>query len=50
MCYIDTDSFVIYRKGDDIYKDITKHFESSSDTLNYELDKPLPKVKIRKLD
>ena len=44
MCYIVTGSFIIYIKGDDIHKDITKHLESSSDTLNYELDRPLPKV------
>ena len=46
--YMDTDSFIAYIKTDDIYKDIAKDFETRYDTLNYELDKPLPKQKIKK--
>ena len=46
--YMDTDSFIAYIKTDDIYKDIAKDFETRFDTLNYELDKPLPKQKIKK--
>ena len=41
-------SFIAYIKTDDIYKDIAKDFETRFDTLNYELDKPLPKQKIKK--
>ena len=46
--YMDTDSFIAYIKTNDIYKDIAKDFETRYDTLNYELDKPLPKQKIKK--
>ena len=43
LCYVDTDSFIIYIKTDDIYKDIAKDVENRFDTSNYELDRPLPK-------
>ena len=43
LCYMDTDSFIIYIKTDDIYKDIAKDVENRFDTSNYELDRPLPK-------
>ena len=39
LCYIDTDSFIVYKKTDDIAKDVETRF----DTSNYELDAPLPK-------
>ena len=50
LCYIDTDSFIVYTKTDDIYIDIAKDVETRFDTLNYELkcnsiDRPLPKEK-----
>ena len=32
-------------KTDDVYKDIAKDVETRFDTLNYELDRPLPKEK-----
>ena len=28
LCYIDTDSFIVYIKTDDIYKDIAKDVEA----------------------
>ena len=41
------DSFIVYIKTDDNYKDIAEIVETRFDTSNYELDRPLPK-KIRK--
>ena len=49
LCYMDTDSFVLYIKKDDIYKDIAKNVEARSDTSNYELDRPLSKGKNKKV-
>ena len=45
LCYMDIDSFLAYIKIDDIYKDIAEYVETRFDTLNYELDTPLPKKK-----
>ena len=36
LCYMVTDSFIVYIKTDDIYKDITEDVEKRFDTLNYE--------------
>ena len=43
--YIDTDSFIVFIKTDDINKDIAKDLETRFNTSNYELDRPLPKGK-----
>ena len=48
LCYMDTDSFILYIKPDDIDKDIAEYVEIRFDTLKYELDRPLPKEKVRK--
>ena len=45
LCYMGKDSFIVYRKTNDIYKDIAENVEIRSDTSNYELDRPLPKGK-----
>ena len=45
---MDTDSFIVYIKANDIYKDIAEDVETRFDTSNYELDKPLPKGKMKK--
>ena len=45
MGYMDTNSFIIYIKADDIYKGIAEDVETRIDTLNYELDRTLPKGK-----
>ena len=45
----DTDSFIVYIKTDDIYKDITEDIETRFDTLNYELEQPFPKGKNKKV-
>ena len=42
---MDTDSFIVYTKTDDIYKDISEDIETKFDTSNYELDRRLPKRK-----
>ena len=42
LCYMDTDSFIVYIKTVDIYSDIIKDVETKFDTSNYELDRPLP--------
>ena len=49
LCYMDTDSFIVYIKTDYIYKDIAEDFETRFDTWNYELDRPLPKGKNKKI-
>ena len=43
--YMDTDSFIVPVKTDDIYENIGEYVESRFVTSNYELDKPLPKGK-----
>ena len=37
LCYMDTDSFIVYIKADDIYKGIAEDIETRFDTLNCEL-------------
>ena len=41
LCYMDINSFIVYVKINDIYKDIAKDVERRFDTLNSEIDKPL---------
>ena len=48
LCYMDTDSQIVYIKTDDIYKDIAEDVENIFDTSNYELDRPFPKEKNKK--
>ena len=38
LCYMDTDSFTVYIKTDDIHKVITADVESRFETSNYERD------------
>ena len=45
LCYMDTDNFVVYIKTEDIANDVEARF----DTSNYELDRPLPKGKNKKV-
>ena len=49
LCYCGTDSFIVYVKTDDSYKDIAKYVETMFDTSSYELDRPLPKGKTKKV-
>ena len=46
---MNTDSFTVHVKTDDIYKDIGQYVEKRFDTSNYEIDRPLPKGKSEKL-
>ena len=46
---MDTESFIVYIKTEHIYLDIAKDCEIRFDTSNYELDRPLPKGKNRKI-
>ena len=44
-CYMDTDSFIVHVKTDDIYKDVAEGVETRFDTSNFEIDRLLPKEK-----
>ena len=45
LCYMGRDSFLLYIKSNDMYKDIEEDVETGFDTSNYELDRPLLKGK-----
>ena len=49
LCYMDTDSFVMNIKTEDFYKDIVNDVEKRFDTLNYEVNRPLPTGKNKKV-
>ena len=49
LCYMDTDNFVINIKTEDFYKDIANDVEKRFDTSNYEVDRPLPTGKNKKV-
>ena len=40
LCYMDTDSFIVYIKADDINKDTAGDVKTRFCTSNYELDRP----------
>ena len=46
---MDTDSFIVYVKTDDIYKEIAKYVEKRFDASNFETDRLLPEGKNRKV-
>ena len=46
---MDTGSFVVHVKTDNIYKDIAEDVETKFSTSNFELDRPLPKEKNKKV-
>ena len=46
---MDTNRFIVHVKTDDIYKDIVEDIETRFNTSNYELDRPLPKGKNKKV-
>ena len=45
LCYMDTDSFIVHVKADNIYKVIAEHVEKRFETSNYEIYRLLPKGK-----
>ena len=49
LCYMDTDSFKMNIKTEDFYKDIANDVEKSFDTSNYEVNRPLPRGKNKKV-
>ena len=49
LCYMDTDSFVMNIKTNDFYKDIANEVECKFDTSNYEVNRPLPMGKNKKV-
>ena len=49
LCYMDTDSFVMNIKTKDFYKDIANDVEDTFDTSNYEVNRPLPTGKNKKV-
>ena len=46
---MDTDSFIVHVKTDDIYKDIAEDVETRFDTSNFEVNRSLPNGKNNKV-
>ena len=46
---MDTDRFIVHKKTDNNYKEIVEDVETRLDTSNYELNRPLPKGKYKKV-
>ena len=46
---MDTVSFFVHVKADDIYKDIAEHVQTKFGTSHFEIDRPLPKEKNKKV-
>ena len=49
LCYMDTDSFVMHIKTNNFYKDISDNVDNRFDTSNYEVKRPLPIGKNKKI-
>ena len=49
LCYMDADSLIMNIKTKDFYKDIAQDVEERFDTSNYDVDRPLPKGKNKKV-
>ena len=49
LCYMDTDSFVVHIKTDDIYKDIAVDVEKRLEPSYFETERPLHKGKNKKV-
>ena len=49
LCYMDTDSFIMNIKTNDFHADIANDVENRFDTSNYEVNRPLPKGKNKKI-
>ena len=49
LCYIGTDSLIMNIKTNDFYKDIANDVEKRFDTSNYEVNRPLPTGKNKKV-
>ena len=49
LCYMDTDSFKMHMETENFYKDIADDVEKRFDTSNYEINRPLPIGKNKKV-
>ena len=49
LCYMDTDSFIMNIKTNYFYEDIANDIENRFDTSNYEVNRPLPTGKNKKI-
>ena len=49
LCYMDTDSFILHVKTEDFCKGIADDVEKRFDTSNYEVNRPLPTEKKKKM-
>ena len=49
LCYVDTDSFIMNIKTNDFYKDIANDVQNRFDTSNYEVNRPLPMGRNKKV-
>ena len=49
LCYINTDSFIVHIKTNEIYKDISEDVEKRFDTSNNDIDRPFPKGRNKKV-
>ena len=49
LCYMDTDSFIMNIKTNGFYEDIASDVENRFDTSNYEVNRPLPTGKNKKV-
>ena len=49
LCYMDTDSFIMNIKTNDFYEDTASDIENRFDTSNYEVKRPLPTRKNKKV-
>ena len=49
LCYMDTDSLIMNIKIKDFYKDTAEDVEERFDTSNYDVDRPLPKGRNKKV-
>ena len=49
LCDMDTDSFIVHVKPDDIHKDIGADIKTRFETPNFEIDRPLTKGKTKKV-
>ena len=48
LCYMDTDSFILFIKAKDFYEDIAHDVEKRFATSSYRVDRPLPTRKNKK--
>ena len=49
LCYMETESFIMNIKTNDFYKDIANDVENRFDTSNYEVNRPLPMGRNKKV-